>query len=229
MGLEIFVMPLWKFKAGDFSRPVEQALGVRSKIVSGDGISEMPESVGWFARRRARRQVDSLRKAVASANGVSPGWVDEGSVVYSSQSRGFEPLRAYARWLDCRDQFPDFAQPPEGDYYKHPVMAADIDVTTCPHLVKHNCYSGYFLPCEFERLAQVEPYKMFGHWPATRAVGSTPRLLRELERVQEVLQAPYPYDYSNDDPLVDVKAAYLHMKKTADISLQHGLPIIFWG
>ena len=140
-----------------------------------------------------------------------------------------EPLRAYAEWLDCEDQMPEFGQPPEGDYYKHPVMGLEVESLSCPHLVGHDCYNGYYLPCEFERLAKVEPYKIFGHWPASRSVGSSVRLCRELDFVQECLQVPEDYNYPRDDPMVDVKGAYLQMREVAKLSRQHGLPIIFWG
>jgi hypothetical protein len=95
--------------------------------------------------------------------------------------------------------------------------------------VEHDCYNGYYLPCEFERVTQVEPYLIFGEWPASKSVGSTPRLLRELDLVQAQLQVPDGYDYPADDPLVEVKAAYLQLREVAQLSCQHGLPIIFWG
>jgi hypothetical protein len=229
MGLDVYVMPLWRFKVGDFRSPIEVATGIRPKIVTADGIEERPARIGWLARWRARRQVAAIRKAVESANGIRIRWVDEGGVVYAEQSRGFEALRAFAKWLDCRDQFTEFGPPPQGDYYKHPVMAAEVSRLSCPHLVEHDCYNGYYLPCEFERVTQVEPYLIFGEWPASKSVGSTPRLLRELDLVQAQLQVPDGYDYPADDPLVEVKAAYLQLREVAQLSCQHGLPIIFWG
>lgn len=229
MGLDVYVMPLWRFKVGDFRLPIEAATGIRPKIVTADGIEERPARVGWFGRWRARRQVVAIRKAVESANGSPVRWIDEGGVEYAEQSRGFEPLRAYARWLDCRDQFPRFDPPPEGNYYKHPVMAAEVARPSCPHLIGHNCYNGYYLPCEFERVAEVEPYLIFGRWPASKSVGSATQLLRELEEVLAELRVPDGYEYPADDPLVAVKAAYLQLRKVAELSCRQGLPIIFWG
>jgi len=40
MGLDIYVMPLWRFKVGDFLTPVEAPLGVTSRIVTLDGTLE---------------------------------------------------------------------------------------------------------------------------------------------------------------------------------------------
>jgi hypothetical protein len=229
VALDVYVMPLWRFKVGDFSSPIEVATGIRPKIVTPDGTEERPARVGWLGRWRARRRVAAIRKAVEAANNTRVQWSDEGGVVYAGQSRGFEPLRAYAWWLDCRDRFPEFGAPPEGDYYKHPVMAAEVGRLSCPHLVEHDCYNGYHLPCEFERVVEVEPYLIFGQWPASRPVGSAPRLLRELESVQAALRAPDAYDYPADDPLVAVKAAYLQLREVAELSCRHELPIIFWG
>jgi hypothetical protein len=229
MGLDVYVMPLWRFKIADFQSPIEASLGIRPKIVTAEGMEERPTRVGWIGRWRARRQVAAIRRAVEEANGVPVRWVDEGGVVYSAQSSGFEPLRAYAKWLDCQEQFRKFEQPPEGDYYKHPVMALEVGRLSCPHLVEHDCYSGYYLPCEFERMVKVEPYLIFGRWPASRAVGSSPRLFRELKFVQAALQVAEGYDYPADDPLAAVKTAYLQLRDVAELSCKQGLPIIFWG
>jgi hypothetical protein len=228
VGLDVYVMPLWRFKAGDIRSPIEAATGIRPKIVTADGIEQRPSRAGRLSKWRARRQVTALRRAVEAANGTRICWTDEGEVVYAEQSSGFEPLRAYAKWLDCRDRFPEFGPAPEGDH-KHPVMAAEVGRLSCPHLVGHDCYSGYYLPCEFERLAEVEPYLIFGQWPASRSVGSSPRLLRELEIVQLELQVADDVEYSADDPLWVVKEAYLQLRQVADLSCRHGLPVIFWG
>lgn len=229
MGLDIYVMPLWRFKAGDFRSPIEAATGVRPKIATVDGIEEVPVSIGWLDRWRARRQVAAVRRAVESVNQTRLRWDDEGGVAYSAQSGGMEALRAYARWLDCVDQMPEFTPPPEGDYYKHPVMELEIERPSCPHLVGHDCHNGYFLPCEFARLVEVEPYLIFGHWPASRSVGSSVRLRRELDSVQERLGVAEGHDDPPDGPLAAVKTAYLQLRKAAELSCRHGLPIIFWG
>lgn len=229
MGLDVYVMPLWRFKVGDFRSPIEAATGISPKVVTADGVEDRPARVGWLGRWRARRQVAAIRNAVEAANGTRVRWADEGGVVYAEQSRGFEPLRAYARWLDCRHKFSEFGAPTEGDYYKHPVMAAEVSRLSCPHLVGHDCYNGYYLPCEFQRLAAVEAYLIFGQWPGSRAVGSAPRLLRELDSVQSELRVPAEYSYPADDPLLAVKAAYLQLREVAELSCRHGLPVIFWG
>ncbi len=229
MSLDIYVMPLWRFKAGDFRSPIEVATGIRPKIVTPDGIEPGPDPVGWLGRWRARRQVAAIRRAVEAVHRSRIRWDDEGGVVYAEQSRGIEPLRAFAKWLDCEAQFPEFTRPPDNDYYQHPVMPLELHQVSCPHLVWHDCFNGYYLPCEFEELMHVEPHTIYGHWPATRPVGSSLRLLRELDLVQERLQVPSTCDYALEDPLLAVKAAYLQMREAAELSCRQGLPIIFWG
>ena len=229
MGLDIYVMPLLRFKTDDFRSPVEIATGVRPKIVTSDGVFERPIRTGWREQWKARREIRKIRRAVEWVNRTRISWRDEGNVIYSEQSPGIEGLRAYARWLDCRKQFPEFGQPPEGNYYKHPVMAIQIAKPSFPHLINHSCYNGYFLPCEFETVVEVEPYMIFGTWPATRQVGSSFRLLHELEPLNRDLKSPNDYIWANDDPMAPVKYGYSQLRTVAELSCQHGLPIIFWG
>ncbi|MBM4030623.1 MAG: hypothetical protein FJ291_02420 [Planctomycetes bacterium] len=229
MGLDVYVMPLWRFKCRDFRTPLEEAFGDAARVVTVGGVAKRPARVSKGAQARARREVEAIREAVQAANHTPIHWDDEGGVVLSEQSRGIEPLRAYAKWLGLREQLPSFGPAPEGNYYKHPAMAAKPASLSCPHLVEHSCYNGYFLPCEFERLVNVEPYKVFGRWLFHKAVGSSPRLLRELSFVQEHLKAPDGYTYESDDPLAEVKMAFLQMRKAAVLSCRHGLPIIFWA
>lgn len=177
-------MPLWRFKVGDYRSPIEAAIGIRPKIVSG-GVETRPAAAGWVERWRARREVAALRKTVEMENGVRVRWKDEGDVVFAQQGCGLLSLQVFAMWLHCRDRFPAFEPPASGDYAKHPVVKADLGRLSCTHLVRHDLMSGYYLPCEFEKISQVEPYIIFGRWLATRPVGSSPRLLRELDFVQK--------------------------------------------
>lgn len=160
-------------------------------------------------------------------NGVDVDWRDEGDVVYCEQARGGGALLAYARRIDLRGAIPEFGVPPEGDYYKHPVWNAGGRVPwSCPHIVRHDFYNGYYLPCEFDHVVHVEPYM---NWvtPATRPVGSSVRLIAELDIIQEHLQVPENYAYPEHDPLLPVRAFYIKLRRAVELSRQHGLPIIF--
>ncbi|MEO2088238.1 MAG: hypothetical protein ABGY75_01905 [Gemmataceae bacterium] len=239
MALDVYVMPLWRFKSGDFRSPVEQHFGLRPKVIAVGGSPEQKRGFwGWLLGRHPepaepavppRQQVEAIRRAVEERNGVSITWHDEGEVVYSEQGQQFEALRAYAFWLDCRDHMPTFEPGVNGRYYDHPVWQLPPEVRSCPHLVKHDCHGGYHLPCDFEHLVDVEPYTLGGYLPAARSVGSSVRLLRELSRVQDELQVPDDYKWSADDPLWPVKEAYQQLKQVAELSVRHGLPVIYDG
>lgn len=230
MAKDLYVMPLWRFKVGDHGSPIEAVLGLRPKIITPEGIEERPASFTPADKRRAQQEVDAIRRAVEAANQVRIEWNDEGSVIYSSQTQHVEALRAYARWLDVRDQLPVFGEPPEGDYQNHPVRQLEPSKPfSCPHLVEHNCFNGYYLPCDFERLVEVEPYLTWGQRPASHSVGSSVRLRRELELLGEELRVREDYSYTDDDPLAGMKMAFLQLRKMADLSRQHGLPVIFWS
>lgn len=229
MSLDLYVMPLWRFKAGDFRSPIEVQLGIRPRIATADGMDSVPRPPSWIARWRAKREVAKLKRLVSRANSVPIDWKDEGDVVHSGQTYGMTPLKAYARWLDCREQLPTFDPPSDHDYDKHPVFSIEMEGTSFPHLLYHDCYNGYYLPVVFSSVVEAEPYLVYGHWPATRSVGSSPRLRRELDRIQEELCVPDEYDYPKDDPLIAVRAAYKTIRKAVELSCQHALPLIFWG
>ena len=86
MALDIYVMPLWRYKVGDFRSPIEAFTGIRPRIITASGIVERPASVGWLDRWRARREVAAVRKAVEAVNQVRVRWNDQGDVIYSEQS-----------------------------------------------------------------------------------------------------------------------------------------------
>src|SRR5438046_1268988 len=109
MALNVYVMPIWRFKAGDFSSSLE-ALGITPTIITPDGIMlrRRKSRVSFLTRWRAKRQTRQLRSAIEAESGHPIRWNDEGEVAYSEQAGGFEALRAFARWLDCRDLLPNF-------------------------------------------------------------------------------------------------------------------------
>ena len=234
MALDVYVMPIWRFKVGDVDTPIEEGLDLEPITITVDGASRPsdrrpgPEG-SWPHRTAAKWEVQAIRSAVEAANRVEARWNDDGPVVYSRQSLGFEGLRAYARWLDCRDRFPTFDEPPENDYYRHPLMKERIPTPTCPHLVGHSCFSGYYLPVDFENIIEVEPYLILGYHRTHKHVGSSVRLLRELDIVQSELQTPAGYLREANDPLWFVKLGYQQLREVAELSCQHGLPIVFHG
>src|SRR6516165_7360004 len=104
MALDIYVMPLWRFKAGDFMSPIESALGIKPRVVTAEGIHELPRAVDKAKRLSCQQEVADICKRVEAVNKVRIKWKDEGDVQYASQCWGIQALRAYARWLDLRDR-----------------------------------------------------------------------------------------------------------------------------
>src|SRR5688572_1925333 len=128
MALDIYVMPIWKFKCGDFSSRIDafaQSLGMNLKTVHADGTIATSPRPSLMTRWRARRDTRRLRSLICAELDRSIHWNDEGPVVHSEQGHNFEALRAYAKWLDFRDRLPTFDPPPEDNYYKHPAMTIE--------------------------------------------------------------------------------------------------------
>jgi len=232
MALSIYVMPIWKYKADDYSSRIDEfakSLGMKAKTVRADGTIAISSRPGLWRRLQAKRETRRLRSAVAAELGRPIKWNDEGPVVHSTQGHFLEAVRAYAKWLDFQDLLPTFDPPPEGDYYKHPAMTVGVVRTlTYPQLVQHSCYSGYFLPTEFDRVVHVEPFTIANHWTFHRSVGSAPRLLAELMQLGELLGIDGEWPKA-DDPLHWVKGALIQLLETAKLSRDHRLPIIFCG
>ena len=53
MSLDVYVMPLWRFKADDFRTPIEAALGQKPIVIAGEE-EERPPPLPWYVRLLAR-------------------------------------------------------------------------------------------------------------------------------------------------------------------------------
>jgi hypothetical protein len=231
MALDVYVMPIWKFKAGDFTSPLAK-LGLSPVQVGPEGsvVRDGRDRPGWWTRWKARRETARLGREMKDKLGRAVRWNDVGDVVYSSQSGGFQSLRAYAKWLDCRDQLPSFDPPPQGNYYNHPALAMKLrKPLTFPQLVGHSCFTGYFLPVEIDRVVYVEPFRSWGHVVLHRSVGSSHRLLAELQVLAGELNADEHYRWVEGDDLHEVKQALAQLLTLAKLSCGRDLPIVFHG
>jgi hypothetical protein len=231
MALDVYVMPIWKFKAGDFESPLE-ALGVSPVIISSDGSMQRKTSSrpGLVTRWKAKRETRRLRREIEKEIGHPVSWNEDGATAYSDQAPPFEPLRAFAKWLDYRDMFPTFDAPPEDDYYKHPVMSNKLTrPLTYPQIVNHSCHTGYFIPTDLDRVVFVEPFVAWGRFEFKHSVGSTMRLLNELQHLGEVLNVKRDHQWEKDDPLAMIKSDFSQLYSIALISSEKNLPIIFYG
>lgn len=235
MGLDVFVMPMWKYFAGDFTTPQQRfaaELGVPHGTVTPGGVTmrDPNKKPGIDIQLKAKRNVRSLLAEIQSRIGHPVTWIDEGDTVYREQAHyGFKGVRTYAHWLDVRDQMPVFEPPPEDNYYNHPANSlSPKGKPTYPQLVDHDCFCGYFVPAEMEPVIDIpEKHRFIPNF--VRSVGSSIRLLDELRRLSEVLGVGLEYTWSQDDPLREIKEPFAQLYRIATLSCAHALPIIFWG
>ncbi|MBI5723057.1 MAG: hypothetical protein HZA50_03785 [Planctomycetes bacterium] len=231
MSLDVYVMPMWRFKAGDAETAVQQLGGDKALMITPGGILSWKRFKASLSRFQAKRQV---RRIVAEAEkelNIRIEWNDEGNVVHSQQaSWGFEALRAYAKWLDLQDCFPTFDDPPENNFYKHPALIWKEDRRTFrfSHIIDHDCYSGYYVPCRFDRVVYVEPFQSFGRFTFHHSFGSSYTLAAQLDTLEKYLPSNVDSKVSADscNPIL---AGFNTLKELASKSIEHQLPIIFWG
>lgn len=98
MVLDVYVMPLIKFKRGEYTTGAERLAGKKAIIMTPTG----PVYQRKQAETTARREVEGIQQAVRRANpGLQITWRDEGDVVFAEQVWWtFMGLKAYARWVD---------------------------------------------------------------------------------------------------------------------------------
>ena len=217
---DVYIMPLWRFKAGDI------CLAEAADQTSGSSASAGRGPLQALRKFWARDAVRRIRSAVEAENDVTIDWRDEGPLVYHRAGEEFQALRAYARWLESpAEGRGQFETPPAGNYYKHAVWKAKRRCNNFPQLVDHDCCFGYYLPCAFERLTRVEPRKV-ERWTFLRAVGSSPRLLDELQRLGMIFAAESAAHIPDDATRHEVLAAHRQLCEIAELSCLHGLPVI---
>lgn len=231
MATDVYVMPIWRFKVGDFESPLERLVPAEKiHYATPEGIFSKLDLRGRLSRWRARREVRAIAKAVSDANGVAVSWVDDGPCVYNAQFRAEHPLKSYIWWLERRDLLGEFQLPQDGSEAAGRLWQTGRDrPVSFPHLWNNSYYNDYFLPVEFERVVEVEPYLVVGTWKGSRRVGSTPRALRELQALNRHLRVDPSYEWRDDDPLATVKVCFNHVREILELSQKHQLPVIFWG
>lgn len=226
MSLDVYVMPLWQFKSGHAQTALQRVLAGSSFIVTALGMF----SPTYFkAKRHGQETVNKLVTEAEDALEVNLIWKDRGSVVFSEQaSWGFQALQAYARWLDLKDVFPTFSDPPDNNYYQHPAMLWKEGTRTFrfSHIIDHSLFTGYFFPCRFDRVVQIEPYESWGGRMFHHSLGSSYTLSDQLELIGPSLPSKSDVSETAHDL---IHAGFDLLKTVAAKSIKHQLPIIFWG
>jgi hypothetical protein len=252
MALNAYVMPLWRFKAGDLSSPIEKTLGVKPTVIS--LADPRPPRTPWYRRlftkigiiqfeppppepspeeRRAAamQEVKELKAQLTEMIGTTIDWPDEGIVRYSEQFHEPVAMRAFAAWHDHRDELPEFTRPPKENYYEHPVWSLATPARRrFPTLVEHSLHTGYLLPVAFEGVVEVEPFKI-RVWEFFHDVASTQTMLRDVTALLEFLSTVSMDEDQEPGPIVmrDIRWYAEELQRMCRLSLEHQLPVIFHG
>lgn len=136
MGLDLLVLPLSRFFAGQYQGPVEafaQRIG-----------TPKPDAPEDLARERVRRIREDLGRRIAPPL----DWTDEGEIALSVQYHygALHALRAYA----ALEEYPADASAKLDE--SHPSLMKiyyQNAPTRYPHLLVHSDCSGFYLPCDF--------------------------------------------------------------------------------
>lgn len=242
MATDVYVMPMWRFFAGDFDTALETFLGnerVQTVEIS-DGkprIRRRSNKVSIWRRWRARYTCRRLMRQAEQQLGRKLVWDDDGEVVYCNQFRSGETIQSYLWWLDREDLFPDHGGfPPREDDFARRFWWTERDrPMTYPHLQRCGYYSDFFLPVDFERPVLVDREINSCGIEVGRAVCSSQAAYRELEDVCKRLDLPEEYTEAwtpacpDPDDIVGVKMSLDHLRKILRLSITHALPVLFWG
>ena len=235
MAKDVYVMPLWRFKAGYFRTALESKL-VSSftdsvTVVDMGAIKNRSYRWKWWKSWRARHEVKTLASEVAKANGVQISWKDDGPVAYNEQFHFSRALRCFALWEPYRDRFPRFDFTKGQDFDDHPALKLPVRPNRWPHIAQHDLYAGYFLPCAFDTVVRLEPYRPLPHLVFDRPVGSSIRLLEHLDEIETLLEPTGNFSRAHADqrPLQAVRDGAVQLKQIARLSVRYQLPVIFYG
>lgn len=144
MGLDLFVIPLWRYLSGGSRSTLETILRESYRRV---GTPKPSEKDGI-----ARERVAALQEYWTRRSGVPVSWSDEGEQAFTTQydDRALHALRAFAASQDVPGKVP-FC--PGERPHEHPAL---VEVyrgapTRFPHLIYHMDNAGFYVPCDFER------------------------------------------------------------------------------
>lgn len=178
MGLDLFVMPLWRYLSGQFEGPVEALLGAH----------RVGEAKPDDSETAARGRAVGIRKGLEERLGKKLDWPDEGTVALSLQYTypALQALRAFAAYQDHpfpRNPGSGLPLPfaiSETSPEEHPSLLCVYNLeapTRYPHLIEHSDASGFYLPCDF-----ASPLRCFEFLDGeVEGGGASPEEIREIE------------------------------------------------
>lgn len=238
MSIDVYVMPLWRYYAGDYTSPLAAMMmakgGPRPKRLNpltGE-ITPGPREhdVGFVEKWKARSRVRRVAAAARKVNGSKIQWRDDGDCVHRAQVHSIDALRAYDAWLSCRDLSPAFEPAVPGKWHEHPAFKLRHQQgrpPLCPHWLAASG-NGLILPCDFAVPAVIQSIEFQGMQFRVMAA-SAKRVAAELDRLNTQLRAPNTLDAARhgQSPLLNVYEGYLEARRPVDLCLKHGLPMIY--
>lgn len=111
MAIDCYVMPLWRFFAGDFTTAIERfTQGNMRRVILGaePRVEEPKSSVGIVDRWRAKRKVQYFRRCVSRESGQAVAWTDSGPIAYQSQFHHDDIVSLYIAWRSLQDKLPPY-------------------------------------------------------------------------------------------------------------------------
>lgn len=231
MALDVFVMSLSRYLAGDFTTATERFAREQGIPYSRLG-GEKPD----WSIDDAREYVRSLRMQLSLQLGLEICWRDEGETVFAEQFSfdAWHALRAFA--ADLTRPLSGFRFDGESHRHPalHPIWLGEVR-TPYEHLIIHSDNNGFYLPTDFDGPFVLEMYEGVDEGRQPR-VGSSLGLLRELNDLGRRLgltrdcgEEGWTEQFVRDDPLELPKRGWTFMRSCARLSVSHGLPIIFDG
>ena len=225
MSLDIHVMPLGKFWAGEYTTAAE-----RFAERTGTSLTRVGNPKALYRRNEAQQLARGVRLWIEQQTGVEDAWDDEGEVMFSEQFQfdAIHAVRAYAVHSENSTEPFELA----ADFHCLPALRRVVAgvPTDFPHLIHHEDNQGFYVPVDFEL-----PLKLMGRPPT---IGSSIRLMIELATLRQGL-GDFP-DYvsrqQGEDGALEphpglawVKYGIAFLYQVCWISVQSRLPIVFDG
>ena len=212
MALDVFVMPLSRYLAGDFVTGAE-----RFAIETGVRYARTADKPA-VPIEDARQFVAQLKRQL----GREVRWNDEGDTVFAKQFslHAWHALRYFA--TDQTVPVPGFIF---DGAHPHPGVGTVCQTGRSPylHLIHHDDHRGFYLPVDFPKPFAVPLGEDPTHGPLA---GSSIKLLRELNALLPRIDAAMK---TSGEAVARVKNGWTFMQECARLSVQHRLPIIFDG
>jgi hypothetical protein len=98
-----------------------------------------------------------------------------------------------------------------------------------PTLFEHNLFVGYFFLVPFEGVQKVEPFRMGPGLRGWHDVASTQTFLRELAELLETLASQPEVKDGDTIPVGDARRYAEELQRICTLSVEHRLPVIFYG